>query len=81
MSVSKPRLMSRFTFKNLCIEGGGGGGGGVGGGGRDVYYPLLHNSVVPPSGKKMNTIYSVSHQYLFMADTIFEHLKYQLDQN
>jgi hypothetical protein len=23
----------------------------------------------------------VSHQYLFMADTIFEHLKYQLDQN
>jgi hypothetical protein len=26
-------------------------------------------------------IYSVSHQYLFMADTIFEHLKYQLDQN
>jgi hypothetical protein len=26
-------------------------------------------------------IYSVIHQYLFMADTIFEHLKYQLDQN
>jgi hypothetical protein len=26
-------------------------------------------------------IYSVSHRYLFMADTIFEHLKYQLDQN
>jgi hypothetical protein len=25
-------------------------------------------------------MYSVSHQYLFMADTIFEHLKYQLDQ-
>jgi hypothetical protein len=24
--------------------------------------------------------YSVSHQYLFMADTIFEQLKYQLDQ-
>jgi hypothetical protein len=26
-------------------------------------------------------MYSASHQYLFMADTIFEHLKYQLDQN
>jgi hypothetical protein len=26
-------------------------------------------------------MYSVGHQYLFMADTIFEHLKYQLDQN
>jgi hypothetical protein len=25
-------------------------------------------------------MYSASHQYLFMADTIFEHLKYQLDQ-
>jgi hypothetical protein len=23
--------------------------------------------------------YSVIHQYLFMADSIFEHLKYQLD--
>jgi hypothetical protein len=28
----------------------------------------------------MLLIYSVSHQYLFMADTIFEQLKYQLDQ-
>jgi hypothetical protein len=25
--------------------------------------------------------YSASHRYLFMAKTIFEHLKYQLDQN
>jgi hypothetical protein len=25
--------------------------------------------------------YSVIHRYLFMAETIFEHLKYQLDQN
>jgi hypothetical protein len=24
--------------------------------------------------------YTVIHQYLFMGDTIFEHLKYQLDQ-
>jgi hypothetical protein len=28
-----------------------------------------------------NRTYSVIHQYLFMAETIFEHLKYQLDQN
>jgi hypothetical protein len=26
-------------------------------------------------------MYSVIHQYLFRAETIFEHLKYQLDQN
>jgi hypothetical protein len=25
-------------------------------------------------------VYSVIHQYLFMADTVFEYLKYQLDQ-
>jgi hypothetical protein len=29
----------------------------------------------------VDVLYSGSHQYLFMADTIFEHLKYQLDQN
>jgi hypothetical protein len=29
---------------------------------------------------RLYLIYSVSHQYLFMADTIFEQLKYQLDQ-
>jgi hypothetical protein len=28
----------------------------------------------------LSVLYSVIHQYLFMADTIFEHLKYQLDQ-
>jgi hypothetical protein len=38
----------------------------------------VYNTPHPPTPTM--AMYSVSHQYLFMADTIFEHLKYQLDQ-
>jgi hypothetical protein len=41
----------------------------------------LSLSVVRKNIIRLNVLNSVIHQYLFMAKTIFEHLKYQLNQN